>query len=352
MSSITLYRGVSSIGIEEILAEGIHPYKTKYDEARAVLSKYINPEILTDEFLENNKNYIGSSFGNLGYRFLQFNGEGGVFCTRAIHDSDEDIRQMWLLNKDNPLHKALQIDYTEEYVRELSRKEEQDAVNGAISYAYNSANDFPEYERYMVWDLNSLSEQSLLELEEQIETAYMAGHLKGKGLQEQYDRLACRRKVLANVKSEYRDGKGGVKIPVPHGSYPVVLQIKGNDKTFSYQNNNEVRLVGDLKPEDIIGVAFAPEKMDELPVFISKEEFLKQLRQRQAADQQKTGSVHAETHETHRVTKKKGMCEMLESLPSDPHHYPQKTEQKTHNGPHISKDPDNAVKKRKDGRGG
>ena len=52
MPNTTLYRGVSSIGIEDILENGIHPYKTKYDEARAILSKYINPEILTDEFLE------------------------------------------------------------------------------------------------------------------------------------------------------------------------------------------------------------------------------------------------------------------------------------------------------------
>ena len=41
-------------------------------------------------------------------------------------------------------------------------------------------------------------------------------------------------------------------------------------------------------PEDITGVAFAPEKMDELPIFVSKKEFLKQLEQRKEKDRTQT----------------------------------------------------------------
>ncbi|MBE6445956.1 MAG: hypothetical protein E7021_00910 [Alphaproteobacteria bacterium] len=273
MPNTTLYRGVSSIGIEDILENGIHPYKTKYDEARAILSKYINPEILTDEFLEQNQDNIGHSFGNLGFRFRQFQKDGGVFCTIMEQYSDEEYRSH---------------DLDPESQREFDKQTRLSAINGAMEYAYRTAKSFPEYEWYIVDDLNSLGNQNLLELEEQIETAYAAGKLNGEALEAQYKRLECRKKILENIKPEYKDKNNNVRIDSPKGSYPIVLQINGNDRNFSYQNGGEVRLVGDLMPEDITGVAFAPEKMDELPIFVSKKEFLKQLEQRKEKDRTQT----------------------------------------------------------------
>ena len=279
MPDITLYRGISSAGIEDILNNGIHPYETKYDEARAVLSKYVNPEILTDEFLEENQDNIGYAYGNLGFRFRQFQHDGGVFCTQMIQYSDEEYQQKNIEPKTQ---------------REFDKQWQLSAINGAMEYAYRTAKSFPEYEWYLVHDLNDLNPESLLELEERIETDYMAGRFSDEELKKQQKRLECRKKIFENIKSKYKDENGHVNIVPEEGNYPVVLKINGNNREFSYSNGGEVRLAGELKPEDITGIAFAPEKMDELPVFVSKEEFVKQLQQRKEADNtkvttQKTG---------------------------------------------------------------
>ena len=271
MSDITLYRGVSSAGIEDILKNGVHPYKTKYDEARAVLSKYINPEILTDEFLEENQDNIGYAYGSLGFRFRQFQNDGGVFCTRDQF-SEEDWKKKGIANS--------------ELKREFS------GVYNAVKYAKQSTQDFPEYESFMVYDLNSLSNENLIESQEKIETDYMEGRLSGEEFEKQQKRIECRRKIFENIKPAYKDKNGQVHIVPEEGNYPVVLRINGNNREFSYSNRGEVRLAGDLKPEDITGIAFAPEKVDELPTFVSKEEFLKQLKQRKEKDRGQTETTN------------------------------------------------------------
>ena len=277
MADITLYRGVSSVGIEKVLTEGVHPYATKYDEARAVMSKYVNPEILTDEFLETNQDHIGEMFGKLSYRFTQFREGGGVFCTEKVDYSDEEIKKLAQKDENDT------IEFTEERVKEILEMEARDALNNAISYANNAANDFPEYERYIVRFLNSLSKFKLVEFEERLETE------AAKGAPEWsqklgYQMLECRRKILENIKPEYKTEDGGVNIPKPEGKYPIVLQINGNGRNLNYAQNGELRWEGDLKPEDITGVAFAPKNADEPIQFLSKEEFLKQLEQRQAGN--------------------------------------------------------------------
>ena len=278
MAQTTLYTGISSKGIQSILKNGIPAFRNKYDEARSVLSKYINPEILTDEFLETNKEYIGW----LRYRFSQFQEGAGIFCTKEEKLSPEELNERLAQAHDLILKKGLSETETknlEDSLKRTLKRQEETPLHDAILYAQSSANDLPEYERYIVSDLKTLKE-NIVELEEKLETLSILGHSKSLITKDIEQRLACRKILLKNLKPEYKDKNGNVKISKEKGNFPIILQIKGN-LPLCFENEQEVRIQGDLKPDDITGVAFVPDKPNEKPLFLPKEEFLKQLQQKQ-----------------------------------------------------------------------
>ena len=277
MSEIELYRGVSSEGIEKILTEGITPYETKYDEARSVLSKYVNPDILTDDFLEENKDFIGTEFGLLSYRFGQFTNGGGLFYTKAEHFSDEELEG-------------------NEFIKKAIERRNLTSLGNVARYARSAATEFPEYERYIVRYLNSLSYEELNTKGMECKTARVGVStvppITEEELQKKEKELRCYAQILTNMKSEYvRDGQ--VKISPPANNYPVILRVNGNNKKQIYDDNVQVRIVGALRPEEITGVAFAPENPSDRPVFLTKEEFLKQLQERKEKDKNaKNSTLH------------------------------------------------------------
>jgi hypothetical protein len=277
MSQRTLYRGISSKEIQSILKNGIPAFKSKYEEARSVLGKYVNPKILTDEFLEENKEYIAW----VRYRFRQFIEGVGTFCMQKEIFSNEELNEKLAQARDLMIKKGLSE--TERKKLEASlmhslKAQEETPIRDAILYAKSATKDRPEYERYIVSDLKTLKE-SIVELEEEVETLIALGKspVVRKDLEK---RLACRKILLENLKPEYKDENGNVKIPKEKGHYPVILEIKG-DLPLAFENEHEVRLQGDLKAEDITGVAFVPDNPKDQPLFLSKEEFLKQLQQKQ-----------------------------------------------------------------------
>ena len=276
MSQRTLYRCISSKEIPSILKNGIPAFKNKYEEARTILGKYVNPQILTDEFLEENKEYTGW----LSYRFLQFEEGAGAFCTLQEKFSDEELNEKLIKARELMIKKGLnetEMKDLEDSLMRSFKAQEEAPIRDAILYAKSATKDLPEYERYIVSDLQTLKE-SILELEETVETMIISGRspVMRKGFEK---KLACRKILLENLKPEYKDKNGNVKIPSEEGNYPVILEIKG-DLPLSFENEHEVRLKGDLKAEDITGVAFVPDDPNEQPLFLSKTEFLKQLQQR------------------------------------------------------------------------
>ena len=287
MSQRTLYRGISSAEIPSILKNGIPVFKNKYEEARAILGKYVNPQILTDEFLEENKEYIGW----LRYRFLQFEEGAGAFCMLKEEFSDEEQNKRLAQARDLMIKKGLNETEMKDLEASLKRSfktEEEVPIRDAILYAQSTTKDRPEYERYIVSDLKTLN-QSIVELEETLKTMIVSG--RSPTIREDLEkRLACRKILLENLKPEYKDENGNVKIPKQQGNYPVILQIRGN-LPLCFENGQEVRLKGDLKPEDITGVAFVPDNPKEQPIFLSKEEFLKQLQQRQKTNELEGKSI-------------------------------------------------------------
>ena len=283
MSQVTLYRGVSSSEILSILQEGVPAFKSKYEEARAILGKYINPKILTDEFLEANKDYISW----VRYRFRQFDENAGVFCLMKEQFSQEELQEKFTQIRVTLAKKGLAEEEIEKLVVSVHnemKRQEKAPIHNAILYAQDAARERPEYERYVVSDLKGLKD-NIAELEDNIKKAIAEGE-SPKIQKELEKRLACRKILLENLKPEYKDTKGNVHIPKEKGNYPIVLQIRG-DIPLCGESEQEVRLKGDLKPEDIIGVAFAPDDPNEQPVFLSKEEFLKQFQQKKKTSTEK-----------------------------------------------------------------
>ena len=281
MPDTTLYRGISSSEIEDILKNGIQAYETKYDEARAVLSKYVNSEILTDEFLEENKDYIGW----LSYRFSQFTGGAGVFCLLQEKFSDKELNEKLSQIRDNLIQKGTSTDEINQLDASLRReikRQEEVSIQTARLYANEAAKEYPEYENYIVSDLKNLK-NDITECEESLKALGDSSPFMKKDIER---RLACKKILLENLKPQYKDVTNNVHIPKKKGYYPIILQIRG-DLPFSIGNEQEVRLKGDLKAEDIIGVAFVPDNPKEQPTFLSKEEFLKQFQQRKEASNSK-----------------------------------------------------------------
>jgi hypothetical protein len=95
------------------------------------------------------------------------------------------------------------------------KAQEETPIRDAILYAKSATKDCPEYERYIVSDLKTLKE-SIVELEGAVETLIALGKspVVRKDLEK---RLACRKILLENLKPEYKDENGNVKIPKEKG---------------------------------------------------------------------------------------------------------------------------------------
>lgn len=87
-----LYHGTSSLFAQDIIKNGLGIVQSdnKYDEIRYILSKYINPQILTDEFFDKYAQYISSgSYSSINIRESQReagNGPFGVFLFKLLRN--------------------------------------------------------------------------------------------------------------------------------------------------------------------------------------------------------------------------------------------------------------------------
>ena len=218
--------------IEKVLKEGYPAVKgnSKYDEVIPIMSKYIRPEILTPDFFERYWDAMNQVFyfaGNPIYRIRQFDGVGrGIFALWDRYMFEGKIRK-------NP---AADV-----------------AFSGAGEYAQAAAKTkMGEFEDYFWRDLNDI--QTI--------------EFRSREAKELVSLIA------QNILPKYRT-ENGYKIYQEEEDkplFPVVVKIKTKLDNFGK------RVVGDIRPEEIIGISFA--EKGEPENLLSKEDFLKEYHAR------------------------------------------------------------------------
>ena len=229
---IILYHGTSTKDIEKVLERGYPAVRgdSKYDEVIPIMSKYIRPEILTPDFFERYENamkHVFYSAGNPVYRIRQFEGGSrGIFAVWFEYMLEGKYRR------------NLSYDY---------------AFNGAGEYA-RAAAEFQagEFEDYFWKDLNVI--QSIT--------------FNTKEAKELVSIIA------KNIQPKYQT-ENGYQVYLEKSEqplFPIVVKIKTKLDNFAD------RVIGDILPEEIVGISFA--EKGEKENFLSKEDFLREYHAR------------------------------------------------------------------------
>ena len=247
MDMAILYHGTSSCFINDIVSNGLGVVKNtgKYAEIKDILSKYINSDILTDEFFDKYFQFIESgSFSKVDIRQLQAQdglGPFGVF-----------YNSFW---GDTPYYAA------PEYAKATT-------CWGAGEFEFGIINF-----------LNTI-EQRIDNLENQ-----------DKNSQDYKDFLNL---LKNNAKSKYVNPDGTLNF-YTEGNYkndfPILLKINVPDNEIAKWDADDARTKTTIKPEQIESIAFLPpfyyddfSSFDRFVPdlnFLSKEEFLKELKKRE-----------------------------------------------------------------------
>lgn len=242
-----LYHGTSSRFIRNIIENGLGVLESngKYAELRSILSKYINPNVLTDEFFDKYSGFIDSgSFSSINIRKIQSKegvGPFGVFY--------------------NNFWGAAKYHAAPEYAKATTSW-------GAGEFEYG-----------VVKFLNTVQQK----LDDLSKTDNYSHDYK--------DFLNI---LKNNAKAKYINHGGNLSF-YTDGNYetdfPILIKIEVSDSEIAIGKADDARTRNVVKPEQIVGVAFLPPfYYDELNSFnnlvpdlkfLSKEEFLRELNRRE-----------------------------------------------------------------------
>lgn len=241
-----LYHGTSSCFAEEIMENGLGIAKgdEKYGELRHIFSKYIEPEILTDEFFDKYSQYISSgSYSSINIRESQRktgNGPFGVFYS----------------------------DYSE--IPYFS----------AAEYAKSTTSwGAGEFECGIVKFLNTVYEK--LEKAKNDPSFLPSEHQKFLEL------------LVNNARPQYVTPEGKLNFYTAGNDekdFPILIRFEIPDDQITRKMEDDARTADAVRPENITGIAFLPSfRYDELCSFdrytpelkfFSKELFLEELNKR------------------------------------------------------------------------
>ena len=242
----TLYHGTSSRFISNIIKNGLGVLDTagKYAEIRNVLSKYIKPDILTDEFFDKYAGFIDSgSFSSIYIRQKQAqqgNGPFGVLEADSLY---------W------PKYYA-----APEYAKATTSWGAREFEHGIVRF------------------LNTIQQR-------------LEDFAKTDGASQQYkDFLTL---LKDNAKPEYIKPDGKLNF-YTDGNYaidfPILIKFDVPDSEIIIDDNSDTRTRHHITPEQITGIAFLPpfyyddainfDRMVPDLRFLSKEEFLQELNKR------------------------------------------------------------------------
>ena len=241
---VILYHGTSSCFVRDIIKNGLGVSKIggKYAEIRTILSKYINPNILTDEFFDKYSRFI-RCFTRMDLRETQSKEGVGPFGVIEDKSSPNGAR-----------------------------------YRAAPGYAKTTTKSGAgEFEREIISFLNSIQQRlDGLEKTDNDSTEYK-------------DFL----NLLKNyAKPEYIKPDGNLNF-YTSGNYetdfPILIKIEVPDSEIALYRTDDARTKKTIKPEQIVGIAFLPPfdygEFFDNPVpdlnFLSKEEFLKELNKRE-----------------------------------------------------------------------
>lgn len=268
-----LYHGTSSRFIRDIIKNGLGVENTgKYAEIRNILSRYINPNILTDEFFDKYAEFIGSgTFSSINLRKSQLEEGTGPF---GVFENDRPGSARY--------HAA------PEYAKATTSW-------GAGEFEYG-----------IVKFLNTIQQKS-------------------DGL-ERTDNGSTEYKNFLNLlknhaKPEYITPDGNLNF-YTDGNYetdfPILIKIDVPDSEIAGNYADDARTKKAIKPEQVVGIAFLPPfyydglfDFDRLVPdlkFLSKEEFLKELNKRE-------GKRH--WNEPFEIKDKKGNTSYMFLFPTD-----------------------------------
>ena len=242
-----LYHGTSSLFAQDIIKNGLGIVQSdnKYDEIRYILSKYINPQILTDEFFDKYAQYISSgSYSSINIRESQReagNGPFGVFYSNY---------------SETPYH-------------------------AAASYAKSTTSfGAGEFEYGIIKFLNTISEK--------LENTKSNPNFTPPEYQKFLELL------INNTRPQYITPEGKLNF-YTDGNYekdfPILLRIEIPDDQVYRKWDDDARIKETVKPENITGIAFLPsfnynelypfDRYTPQLKFFSKELFLEELSKRQ-----------------------------------------------------------------------
>lgn len=240
----TLYHGTSSRFVRDILEKGLGALsgEGKYAEIRTIMSKYVEPSVLTDEFFDKYSQFIASkSFSKVDIRESQAkdgNGPFGVFYDVC-----------------NETH-----------------------YRAAPSYAKSTTSwGGGEFEYGVVEFLNTVSSQ----LDNASERKHNSPEYK------EFLEL-----IKNNAKPEFVDNDGKLKFSTAgnyQDDFPIMLKMEVPAEEVVRKIADDARIRGVVKPEWIKGIAFVPpfyvhNEIDRLTPelkFMEPKEFLEELGRRE-----------------------------------------------------------------------
>lgn len=244
---VVLYHGTSSHFAKDIIANGLGTSKSdnQYAEIRYILSKYLTPSLLTDEFFDSYSKYIDSgTYSSINIRQNQGYEGNGPFG--ALYSSYNDAR-----------------------------------YHSAASYAKSTTSwGAGEFEHGIVKFLNSVPKK-LADIENNPDSSCPPEYKEFLEL------------IINNAQAQYITPDKKLKFHTSGNEekdFPILIQFEVPDEAIALNRyDDDIRTKEIVRPENITGIAFLPTFRYESPhdfytpelKFFSKEEFLEELNKRQ-----------------------------------------------------------------------